>query len=65
MVDRDQARHAAALLYSPRTVWPGPFGAIITTSIVFFGSIRPKCTLRPCANAIAAPSRMFGAISFL
>jgi hypothetical protein len=25
--------------YSPRTVWPGPFGAIITTSTVSFGSI--------------------------
>ena len=49
--------------YSPRTVWPGPFGAIITTSMVFFGSIRLKCTLRPWAKAIAAPSRMLGAIS--
>ncbi len=28
--------------YSPRTVWPGPFGAIMMTSIDFFGSIRLK-----------------------
>ena len=25
--------------YSPRTVWPGPLGAIITTSTVSLGSI--------------------------
>ena len=35
----------------------------MSTSTVFFGSIRPKCTLRPWAKAIAAPSRMLGAIS--
>jgi hypothetical protein len=32
----------------------------MTTSTVDFGSIRPKCTLRPCAKAIAAPSRLEG-----
>jgi predicted nucleotidyltransferase len=42
-----------------------PFGAIITTSTLFLGSMRPKCTLRPWAKAIAAPSRMLSAISFL
>ena len=51
--------------YSPRTVWPGPFGAIMITSTVFFGSIRLKWTLRPWAKAIAAPSRILGAISSL
>ncbi len=30
------------LVYSPRTVCPGPFGAIMITSIPAFGSIKPK-----------------------
>ena len=59
LVDRDQARHAAALLDTrQRTVWPGPLGAIMTTSRSARGSIRLKCTLRPCANISAAPSCM-------
>src|SRR3954466_12707117 len=44
--------------YSERTVWPGPFGAIISTSMSGRGSIRLKCTLRPCANISAAPFLM-------
>ena len=39
-------------------MWPGPFGATISTSMSGRGSIRLKCTLRPCANISAAPSFM-------
>ena len=38
-----------------RTVWPGPFGAIMNTSRSARGSIRLKWTLRPWANISAAP----------
>ena len=51
--------------YSPRTVWPGPLGATISTSMPAAGSIRLKWTFRPWANSRAAPSRMLGAISAL
>ena len=49
--------------YSLRTVWPGPLGATIRTSMVSFGSISLKWTFRPWAKSSAAPSRMLGAIS--
>ncbi len=41
--------------YSLRTVWPGPLGAIMITSMSARGSIRPKWMLRPWAKASAAP----------
>ncbi len=63
VMDGDEAGNAPALLVFAAHRVAGPFGAIMMTSIVFFGSIRLKCTLRPWAKAIAAPSRMFGAIS--
>ena len=52
------------LRYSPRTVWPGPLGATISTSMPGLGSISLKWMLRPWANIRAEPSRMLGARSF-
>ena len=49
--------------YSPRTVWPGPLGATIRTSMDALGSIRRKWMFNPWANISAAPSLMLGAIS--
>ena len=39
------------------------FGLI--TSTPGLGSINPKCTFKPCANAIAAPSRILSCTYFL
>ena len=41
-------------------MWPGPFGAIMNTSMSGRGSISRKWMLSPCAKASAVPSRMFG-----
>ena len=49
--------------YSRRTMWPGPFGATIPTSMPPGGSISPKWMLNPCANISSDPSRRFGSIS--
>ncbi len=50
--------------YWLRTVWPGPFGAIMTTSTSFGGLMQPKWMLKPCAKARIMPGRRYGAISF-
>ena len=51
--------------YSPRTVWPGPFGAIMTTSTVGLRLDQAEMHVEAVGEGIAAPSRMFGAISSL
>ena len=47
------------------TVWPGPFGAIITTSTKLGGFINPNLMLNPCAKLITLPSLRLGSISLL
>ncbi len=58
LMDGDQDGTPPPLRYSPRTVWPGPLGATISTSRSGRGSISLKCTLKPWANSSAAPCFM-------
>src|ERR1035437_639753 len=47
---------------SPRTRWPGSFGAIIDTSTSAGGTICPKRMLKPCANMSVFPVFRYGAV---
>ena len=49
--------------YWRRTMWPGPFGAISSTSTSGDGRTWPKWMLKPCAKRSALPLVRCGAIS--
>src|SRR3954452_4458490 len=42
-------------------MWPGPFGATITTAWPSGGAMRPEWTLNPCAKSSVAPGARLGA----